>query len=196
MIALVKQSKWVLLFLALLFIVSSCAGSSYQQPPDKIDRDKPQQTAVARQSLEAGKYQNAIEEYSVEYRSRPQDQTLISEFVQSLETIKATADTASKKKDFASAGRIYDVLLKNYSRFDEFGRRLSFDKTQLTAKLSHCKEALSAQGFQEYREGNISRAIAVWQSLLVFDPDNADIKGALKTARLQQKNLEERNNGQ
>jgi tetratricopeptide (TPR) repeat protein len=196
MIAAFQESKWILLLLALFFIVQSCAGTKYQQPPKELDQNTAQRTALARQHIEAGKYQNAIDEYTTEYRTHPQDHALVKEYVQSLEDIKIIADKASNKKDFASAGKIYDVLLRNDSYFMEFGQTLSFDKDQLTIKLSHCKEALSAKGFQEYREGNINKAIAVWQSLLVIDPDNADIKGALKTAKLQQKNLKERTNGQ
>jgi cytochrome c-type biogenesis protein CcmH/NrfG len=49
------------------------------------------------------------------------------------------------------------------------------------------------QGFQEYRKGNLNKAIALWQSLLVIDPNNKDIKETVRTATLQQKNLQEKN---
>ena len=142
--------------------------------------------------MAAGAYQLAIDDYQTERRSRPGDQALAEEYVKSLEDMKAAADRASDKYDFASAGKTYDVLLTNYSSFDGLVRALSFDAGHLNERLSRCKKSLSTLGFQEYRKGNLSEAIALWQSLLAIDPDNADIKGAVRTAKLQQKNLQER----
>ncbi len=216
-----RKSKWFLLVFILLFIVQSCAGMknwlspqrsvhasaqakhSSQAPGQAPDQAKhssqvsgqasAQAATPARQYMNVGEYQNAIDDYSAEYRSHPQDQTLVKEYVKSLEDIKAVADKASDKEDFASAGRIYNVLLKNYSHFKGFVQMLSFNRAHLNKKLSHCKKSLSTQGFQEYRKGNLSEAIVLWQSLLTIDPNNADIKAAVRTATLQQKNLQEKN---
>ena len=117
----------------------------------------------------------------------------MKEYVKSLESIKSAADKALDKEDFASAGRMYYVLLKNYPHFNEVDKKLSFNSAQLNAKLSYCKKSLSRQGFQEYRKGNLNEAIVLWQSLLAIDPNNTDIKEALRTATLQQKNLQEKN---
>jgi hypothetical protein len=115
----------------------------------------------------------------------------VKEYVKSLEDIKSAADKASNREDFASAGRSYNVLLKNYPCFKGFDKKLSFNSTYLNIKLSHCKQSLSKQGFQEYRKGNLSDAISLWQVLLAIDPHNTEIKDALRTAKLQQKNLQE-----
>jgi cytochrome c-type biogenesis protein CcmH/NrfG len=69
---------------------------------------------------------------------------------------------------------------------------LSFDRAKLNAKITDCKTALSKKGFQEYRQGNLSEAIALWQGYLAIDPNNADIKKAVNTAKLQQKNLQQK----
>ena len=111
--------------------------------------------------------------------------------MKSIENITSAADKALDKEDFASAGRNYDVLLKNYAYFKGFEKKLSFNSTHLNEKLGYCKKALFKQGFQEYRKGNLSGAIALWQDLLAIDPQNTDIKESLRTAKLQQKNLQE-----
>ena len=49
----------------------------------------------------------------------------------------------------------------------------------------YCRESLTKAGLAEYRKGNLEKAIAVWESLLVFDPDNAEIKKAVETAKTQ-----------
>ena len=146
---------------------------------------------LAKEHMEAGECQKAIDVYNVEYRKHPHDQALVKEYVKSIENITSAADKALDKKDFASAGRNYDVLLKNYAHFKGFEKKLSFNRIDLNEKFSDCKKAIFKQGFQEYRKGNLSEAIALWEDLLVIDPQNTDIKKALRTAKLQKKNLQE-----
>jgi hypothetical protein len=143
--------------------------------------------------MEAGEYQKAIDIYSDQCRKRPQDLPLVKEYAKSLEGIKSTAEKALEKRDFASAGRMYYILQNNYAKFNNVVQMLSFNNAYLNTKLAYCKKSLSMQGFQEYRKGNLNKAIVLWQSLLVIDPDNKDIKEAVRTATLQQKNLLEKN---
>ncbi len=182
-----RRAKLLFIILVLLLIVSSCAGMKSLVSPKS-----PVQTPThAKQFMDAGEYQKAIDAYNLEHRKHPQDQALMKEYVMSLEDMKSAADKASDREDFASAGRKYHVMLKNYPSFKGFEKRLSFNSSYLNIKLSHCKHSLSKQGFQEYRKGNLSDAISLWQVLLAIDPHNAEIKDALRTAKLQQKNLQE-----
>jgi tetratricopeptide (TPR) repeat protein len=179
--------RLLFLILTLLLIVQSCATME-----SWISPKSPVQTQIhAKQFMDEGEYQKAIDAYTVEYLKQPQDQALVKEYVKSLGDIKSAADKALEEEDFAAAGKNYNVLLKNYSHFKGFDRRLSFNRTYLNKKFSHCKQSLSKQGFQEYRKGNLSGAIALWQGLLTIDPHNTEIKEALRIAKLQQKNLQE-----
>jgi hypothetical protein len=182
------RPKLLLLVLTLLLIVQSCVVmKSWISPKSPV-----QTPTHAKQFMDSGEYQKAIDAYNVEYRKHPQDQALVREYVKSIEDIKSAADKASDEEDFASAGRNYNVLLKSYPCFKGFDKRLSFNSTHLNIKLSHCKQSLSKQGFQEYRKGNLSGAIVLWQDLLAIDPHNTGIKESLRTAKLQQKNLQEK----
>jgi tetratricopeptide (TPR) repeat protein len=147
---------------------------------------------LVKEHMEAGEYQKAIDIYNVEYQKHPHDLSLAREYVKSIKKIATAASKALDEKDFASAGRNYDVLLKNYAHFKGFDKELSFNSIYLNEKLCYCKKAISKQGFQEYRKGNLSEAIKLWEDLLVIDPQNTDIKKALRTATLQQKNLQEK----
>lgn len=201
-----RRSKLLVLILMLLPIVQSCAGmKSWISPKNSVRTSDPvkdssrtsiqastQAANLAKEHMEAGECQKAIDVCNVEYRKHPHDQALMREYVKSIENITSAADKALAKEDFASAGRIYDVLLKNYAHFKGFEKKLSFNSTHLNEKLSCCKKALFKQGFQEYRKGNLSGAIALWQDLLAIDPQNTDIKESLRTAKLQQKNLQEK----
>jgi len=182
-----RGTKLLFFILVLLLIVPSCAGTKSLVSP----QSPAQTTTHSKQFMSAGEYQKAIDAYNVEYRRHPQDQALVKEYVKSLEDIKSAADKASDREDFASTCRKYHVMLKNYPRFKGFEKMLSFNSSHLNAKLSQCKQSLSRQGFQEYRKGNLRGAIALWQGLLAIDPHNTEIKDALRTAKLQKKNLQE-----
>jgi hypothetical protein len=201
-----RKSKQFVLILMLLPIILSCAEMKSQIPPKSIVKrsatvkdssQKSIQTSaqvanLAKEYMEAGECQKAIDVYNVEYRKHPRDQALVREYVKSIENIKSAADKALDKEDFASAGRKYDVLLKNYAHFKGFEKKLSFKSTHLNEKLYYSKKALFKLGFQEYRKENLSGAIALWQDLFTLDPQNAEIKKLLRTAKLQQKNLQEK----
>ncbi|MFO7568719.1 MAG: hypothetical protein R6W75_02895 [Smithellaceae bacterium] len=123
----------------------------------------------------------------------PRDRDPEMQSVKKLEDIKKAADKASAREDFAFAGKSYHLLLKSYPDFKDIAHLLSFDRAQLQTNLAACQTALYKKGFQEYREGNLNEAVALWQDYLVIDPDNADIRKALNTARTQQKNLQQKN---
>lgn len=177
----------LLIILLLLIIIPSCTETKSV----KSTRIPDQSTVPAKQLMNAGEYQKALHAYNIEYRKHPQDQVLVKEYVKSIEDIKLSADKVSDRENFAPACKKYYVLLKYYPRFKGFEKRLSFNSSHLHLKLSHCKQSLSNQGFQEYRKGNLSSAIAVWQDLLTIDPHNTEIKDAVRTAKLQQKNLQQ-----
>jgi hypothetical protein len=48
---------------------------------------------------------------------------------------------------------------------------------------------------EQYRKGNLAEAIAVWQGILLFDPDNIEIKKAIDTATEQLKKLQKKREG-
>jgi tetratricopeptide (TPR) repeat protein len=192
-----RNSGRLIGILLLLIIFPACAqmknGPSPQAPVQEASPiTSAQEPVQIKQHLLAGDHQKTIDAYKAEHAKRPQDKTLVKDFVKSLEEIKVAADQEFERNNFASAGKTYNVLLKNYQDFRTFVHMLSFDRPKLNTKLTSCKSSLSKKGFHEYRQGNLSEAIALWQGYLAIDPNNADIKKALNTAKLQQKNLQQK----
>ena len=215
-----KSKLLVLILIMLLPILQSCAKTkirvtpkssvktpapvrdsskkSNQTPaPVRDSSKKSNQTParvvnLAKKHMESGECQKAIDVYTVVYRKHPNDQALVREYVKSIENIKSAADSALYKENFASAGRKYGVLRKNYAHFKGFEKKLSFKNTYLDEKIYYCKKVLLTRGFQEYRKENLGKAIALWQDLLSIDPQDAEIKKLLRTAELLQKNLKEK----
>lgn len=183
--------------LIFLLLFSSCAqlkiALSSRAPVLEPASTTVQTPVEINQHMTAGNYQKAIELYKSKIDNNPQDEGLILEYVKSLKSIKTAADRALDREDFSRACKTYNLLLKTSREYNHLAHLLPFDQTQLHLSLTDCKTSLYRKGFQEYRMGNLGNAISLWQDYLSIDPDNADIKKALNTARTQQRNLQQRN---
>jgi tetratricopeptide (TPR) repeat protein len=201
-----RRSKlFIFLFLMPLLILWSCAGIRSPVPTKDLESKaaapvqeqsmaaieaSAQAVRLAKRKMDAGEYQKATDIYAAAQKKHPHDQALLKEYVQSIEKIKNIADEVFAREDFISAGQHYAVLIKNYPGTGSPGIKISFHIDHLDEKFSISKKMISRQGFEEYRKGNLSQAIALWQALIDIDPNNPDIIKALNTAKLQQKNLQ------
>jgi tetratricopeptide (TPR) repeat protein len=140
--------------------------------------------------LKAGEFRKAIDLCNDTYQKHPQDPTVRSRYIRTLESIKGGGDSAFEKSDFVLAGCVYGLLLKNYSSVGGLNGSLSFKREGLTARIGDCKKILFENGLEQYRSGNLNQAIFLWKSILVFDPENQEIKKAVDMASLQSKNLQ------
>jgi tetratricopeptide (TPR) repeat protein len=137
-----------------------------------------------------GDYKSAMDVYAVACRKHPKNPTLSTNYRKTIEDIHGLADEAFAREDFASSGRAYFVLLKNYPNYQELIPELSFDKGSLNAQLEDCSSHLSQRALADYRKGNLAEAISIWKSILAFDPNNSGIAKAIDTATIQLKNLQ------
>lgn len=106
-----------------------------------------------------------------------------------MEEIKGLADKALARKDFVAAGKGYAVLWRESPMAQQAGLSLSFSRDDLDEGVKKCRTQLTREGLDQYRKGNLKKAIVIWQGLLQFDPDNAEIRKAVDTATEQLKKL-------
>jgi tetratricopeptide (TPR) repeat protein len=205
---MIKNSRAMKVFfgiLVFLIVFSGCtqmktggsSRTSIQETTQRPVQETPQQASVQepvqiKKPQSAGDYQKTIDAYRTEHAKHPHDQSITKDYVRNLDEMQAAADHEYEKENYASACKTYNILNKNYSAFKSFAHMLSFNKTKLNKKLNDCKTVLSKKGFQEYREGNLNEAIVLWQGYLIIDPNNPDIRKAVNTATLQQKNLQKK----
>lgn len=179
--------------LILVLMCSSCMLMKEAPSPKVKTTPHPQASVQApdqvRQNSATGQSNQVLDSYKTEIDKAPQNQDLFKDYAKSLESMNTAAEKAYSRQDFAAACKTYHLLLKRYPDFKNATHLLSFNRTQLSSRLTDCKTALYQKGFQEYREGNLMKAIATWQDYLEIDPDNATIKKALSTAKAQEKNL-------
>ncbi len=141
--------------------------------------------------LKAGEFRRAVEVSREIYQKYSRDPAIQKCYIRTLESIKSAGDQAFKRKDFGLAGCVYEVLLRNISSTKQLNGIFSFNQESLTAKLGSCRKILFQNGLEQYRSGNLNQAIALWKSILVFDPENQEIRKAVDMATLQVKNLKD-----
>jgi outer membrane protein assembly factor BamD (BamD/ComL family) len=140
--------------------------------------------------LKAGEFRKAIDLCKEVYKRYPQDPTVRKGYIQTLESIKTNGDRAFERRDFALAGGVYEMVLRNASSVNHLNGSLSFSKEGLTEKIDKCRKVLFENGLKQYRSGNLDQAISLWKSILAFDPENREIKKAVNMATLQLENLQ------
>jgi len=140
--------------------------------------------------LKAGEFRKAIDLCREMYKKYPQDVNVRNGYIRTLESIKTSGDRAFKESDFAQAGCVYEIVLRNISSLNRLNGSLSFSTEGLTAKIRNCRKILFESGLEQYRSGNLNQAISLWKSILAFDPENREIKRAVDMATLQYSNLQ------
>ncbi len=161
---------------------------------DLIERIKVTQTRTIERKtesyLKAGNIQKAIDLYRSLYQQYPQDGVLQRDYLSLLELIKYHGDLAFERNDPVLSGCIYRTLLRNFGAFQSFSRSLSFQREGLDIQIQNCRKRLFDDGMEQYRSGNLTAAISIWKSILIFDPENQEVKRTLSTTLQQSKNLE------
>ena len=138
-----------------------------------------------RQNVAAGAYDKALAVYQGALKDYPGDETLREGYARAVDEIKAAGDRALAAKDFASAGKIESLLIRNLKAFEGLETHAALNGDELLKALKLCSSNLTNSGLAEYRQGNLERAIQVWEGLLAFEPGNAEIKKAVETAKAQ-----------
>jgi tetratricopeptide (TPR) repeat protein len=139
----------------------------------------------AHQEFEAGRHDKALAIYEAAIKDYPGDKILKAGCEGLVADIKAGGAKALADRDYAQAGRDYALLLKHFASLDGLGAGAGLDPGELAETIKLCSSNLTKRGLAEYRKGSLDKAIAAWESLLAFDPDNAEIKKAVETARAQ-----------
>lgn len=144
----------------------------------------------ARREMKAGNFGKAVGLYGAALKDQPGEKSAKADYASAILEIKAAGDEALARRDYAAAGRIHRLLLDNLGFFEGLegigkAAAASLKKDRLVEAVKICRQGLTNNGLAEYRKGDLEKAIEIWDSLLAFDPGNAEIKKAVKTARAQ-----------
>jgi tetratricopeptide (TPR) repeat protein len=139
----------------------------------------------AQEDLKMGDFAKVLETHQAALKEYPGDAEWAASYVRAVQSIKAAGDKALAGQDFVQSGKVYALLLRNFPSFKGLQPAVAFARTDLAGALEVCRNSLTKAGLAEYRKGNLAKAIAVWEDLLSFDPNNAEIRNAVETARTQ-----------
>jgi len=143
----------------------------------------------AQESLRAGDFLKGLEFYKAEYAEHDEDVGAATALRKAMEEIKRRADEAAAKGDYISAGKAYFLLASDYALYKKLAPSPSYSKDALEEGIKECRLELTQKGLELYRKENLAEAIVLWQGILLFDPDNIEIKKAIDTATEQLKKL-------
>jgi tetratricopeptide (TPR) repeat protein len=144
----------------------------------------------ARREMKAGNFGKAVGLYRAALKDQPGEKSARVDYASAILEIKAAGDKALAGRDYAAAGRIHGLLLNNLGSFEGLegigeAAAASLRKDRLVEAIKVCCQGMTNSGLAEYRKGNLEKAIEIWDSLLAFDPGNAEIKKAVETAKAQ-----------
>ena len=146
--------------LILIAFCSSCLWIKTNQVQNQVTET----TRKVQGELDARRFQTAIDLYYELFQKYPQESLVRNDYVKTLEAIKAMAEEALEKEDFAAAEDIYKILTNNLPRFRAFSFSLSFDRRSLDESVSLARRLTMEKQVRtllEMRE--IERALRLYQ---------------------------------
>jgi len=176
-------------FLIVLAALGLSCVHAPQQPPS-VDVKVSPPLKQAKGYLSSGKYKKALDIYAAASDGHPEDEDLLEAYADALESVKAAADSAYEKQDYAKAGELYTLLARSISEKKQLQGELSFDDDHLAKRIKACSNKLMELGIMKYRKGDLQQAIAIWKKILVFNPSDREAKTSIDRATAQMRNLE------
>lgn len=178
------------LFIWTLVIASLVVGCSTPADRRGSPAKAPEPTEEdVRSYVAKGNYTAALGVLSDRYEKDRGSEEARDAFARVLQEVRVKADDAFVRGEYEKAGITYRLLLSHLPKDEALARSLSFSRSYLSGKLATCAKTLTDSGLERYGAGELEKAIRIWKSVLVFDPDNRDVKKAIETATTQLKTL-------
>ncbi|MGE5189256.1 MAG: hypothetical protein ACM3NF_04295 [Gemmatimonadota bacterium] len=145
--------------------------------------------AAGAAALRDGNYEEALEQLSLSWQESPDNPAVSRDFAAALEGLKKSGDEALRQGNPEAAGKRWMAALRHLGDPAARGRTLPFSRAELKGSVDRLTASLMEKGLKEYRSGNLEAAIAIWRSILAYDPANAEAAKSVKTTTTQIENL-------
>ncbi len=143
------------------------------------------QRSEAEKAFQAGQNEQAINLIISGLREYPEEEIFKIYLDQILKEIASSAQRALDSKDWANAGKLYSLLKSSLTKHKTYLSPFPLTLEEIDKSIKNCGQQLTTLGLIEYRKGNLKEAIAIWEKILVFQPENEEIKKAIQTAKAQ-----------
>jgi tetratricopeptide (TPR) repeat protein len=180
------------LALAAALLLTACAwlGRSPEiahHAPATSAAEKAQAAGAA--ALRDGNYEQALDQLALSWKENPDNPAVSRDFAAALEGLKKSGDEALRQGTPDEAGKRWTAALRHVGHPATRGKALSFSRADLKSSVDHLSAALMEKGLKEYQTGNLEAAIAIWRSILAYDPANVEAAKSIKTTTTQIENL-------
>lgn len=123
-------------------------------------------TSRAQRHFALGEFQEAIAAYAEIAEQYPGGGSVLSEYGEMIEKIKARADRSFDSGDYDGAEKAYRILAENFFLFATVEGTLSFGPPLLSRRILECQAALSERrARQSLAAGDYSRTLDSFRSL-------------------------------
>ena len=139
--------------------------------------------------MKGGNYERALESFAAAWKENPGHPGVSRDFPEALHALKTSGDESFRQGRIEEAARQWSAALRFVSHPAEKGKPLSLTKAEIRAAIDRVSASLMEKGLVEYRKGNLESAIAVWKSILAYDPSHAEAARSVRTATTQLENL-------
>lgn len=147
-----KRGYRTLGWAALAAVFASCAPSRTPAFAPALSQ--------ARQYYQAGEYQKAIDVNAASFIKFPAERAVRGECVRTLEGIQQRAQAAAAAADYASAARLFAILLDNYDKYKGLEKSLSFSAAGLNRSIRLCRTALEERRIEQHLQaGEYDKAL-------------------------------------
>lgn len=165
----------------------STSDAPVSPPPAVSHADKAYAGGAA--ALREGHHEKALELFATAWKENPGHPGVGQDFFLALEGLKKSGDEAAWQGRAEDAGKRWAAALKHLSHPAVKGKVVPFTKADLRGSIDRLSDGLLEKGLVEYRQGNIEKAIAVWRSILAYDPSHEEALKSVRTATTQLENL-------
>jgi tetratricopeptide (TPR) repeat protein len=122
--------------------------------------------AQSRRYYQAGEYQKAIDVNATAMSKYPAEKAVREEYVRTLEGIHQKARAAMAAAEYASAERLYSILINNFDSYKGLGKSLGFSASGLSRDIRLCRTALEERRIAKYLEaGKYDEALGTLRAL-------------------------------
>jgi tetratricopeptide (TPR) repeat protein len=156
-------------------------------PPPVSAADRAYAAGAA--ALAEGNHERSLEMFASAWKENPEHPGVARDFPEALSRLKNGGEESFRQGRIEESGRRWSAALRYSAILAEKGRQPPFARTELRAGIDRVSAALMEKGLIEYRKGNLESAIALWKSILAYDPSHEEAARSVKTASTQLENL-------
>ncbi len=174
----------------LVVIISLAGACSHIQGVLGPAKDSKQDArSRVERSLAAGNYESAGSIIINEKKKRKDPRLFDDLYVRAINGLVNEGRKDLEEGDPFRAGKKFNKTLNYISAYPLPSGKAGISGKDLLVLISESSSSMHNEAIMHYRNGELDKAISLWEDILKFDPRNSEVKKALRTAKIQRKNL-------